>query len=466
MSYRKTALLLAGVMIAVVAAKSLHFADPQFWDENTYVRQARLIAEARTHWEAYHAMEFIRPPLYTLLLALPTWLGHPSITWMHAITCLVVVLLIPVTFALTRRLGGSARAGFIAVALLVATPLFIAQAGLAESDGPTTLLSTLAWLMLLDGRIAAFVVLAIVGVWTKESAYFLSGPAALLLYARSGPLTLGGLLEPRRLAKLWPAAVPGLALIAWLYCHRLLLGVAIPHVNNAMMGPSGLPEALLHNCILDGRIVLFGLACYAARRATYAVADEAHLGDVRLTLVAALSLPFFFMAPLARYMMPSLPLLCALAALTLDALPRRRALATTASVAFLMFFWWGHRIYSNHGHYFDRNLGYRALLNTQAETVRAIAAEHPRGVLATFPLYEALSGPPSNHFLEAPVPAHLVTGDEPLATLCAHDFLIRPTQGMTLDHAVDELRAVAALTPWRDFGDTYTRIVVYRVHCR
>jgi hypothetical protein len=195
------------------------------------------------------------------------------------------------------------------------------------------------------------------------------------------------------------------------------------------------------------------------------VVSEAQLLEVRLTLAATLALPLFFMAPLPRYMMPSLPLICALAALTLDALPTRRTLVTAAVVLVLVGSWTTRNWYSNHGLYFDRNLSYRPLLAAQEEMARALEAEHPRGVLATFPLYEALSGPPSNHFLPASLPATRVAGGEPLATLCAHDYLVQAIQAMDISDAVARLRALGALEPWRSFGDPGIRIDVYRVRC-
>ena len=49
------------------------------------------------------------------------------------------------------------------------------------------------------------------------------------------------------------------------------------------------------------------------------------------TALGVLALPLLFPAPLPRYMLPGLPLLCALAALGLDALVvRRRALVLAA----------------------------------------------------------------------------------------------------------------------------------------
>jgi hypothetical protein len=127
--------------------------------------------------------------------------------------------------------------------------------------------------------------------------------------------------------------------------------------------------------------------------------------------------------------------------------------------------WTARNWYSNHGLYFDRNLSYRLLLAAQQEMAYTLAAEHPRGVLATFPLYEALHGSSSNHFLPAPLPATLVAGGEPLATLCAHDYLLQAKQGMDISDAVARLRARGALMPWRSFGDAGIRIDVYRVRC-
>src|SRR5207302_4706579 len=133
------------------------------------------------------------------------------------------------------------------------------------------------------------------------------------------------------------------------------------------------------------------------------------------------ALPLMFPAPLPRYMLPGLPLLCALATFGLWRLaPRPRALLVGALCVSQIAGWLGASWHANGGHHLDCNLRYRTLLATQQEAVRAIAAAQPRAVVAAFPLWFSLR--------DAGVPVVLAGASTPTSALCAADLFVDADQ--------------------------------------
>ena len=179
----------------------------------------------------------------------------------------------------------------------------------------------------------------------------------------------------------WPAAV----LLAWLATLHALTGHAVPRLNRDALGANFILDTMIHQLVEGGRILLVVLAVVALRVRRL---DDARDDAVWATAAGVLALPLMFPAPLPRYMMPGLPLLCALAAFGLWRLAARpRALVGIAVVVAQVAGWFGASWHANGGHHLDCNLRYRTLLRTQEAAVRAIAAERPRAVAAAFPLW-------------------------------------------------------------------------------
>lgn len=459
----RSLLLWTAVTLLFVLAKHATWRDPHFWDAlGCYVAQARFIARHGLDLGAYPALVFLRPPLFTGLLAAAIRLGGDTPLTLHLITCAIGALTLPATYLICRRLGGERACAALAAALCAATPLFFAQAGLVQSDLPATALCAWAWALLLSGRTAAFVVLTSLAVLTKESAYFLCAPAALLLLMRAprgrSPLSARALV---------PAALPGVVLCAWELAHRLIMGSVFSPIYADNFGPRHLPNAFMHQFIEGGRpllLVAAGLAVAPALRDRGAPARA----EVLATALCVLILPFCFPASLPRYMLLALPQLCALAALGLFRLrgPRRVGAAAVLLGALLALFQ-ERSIHGNMGFHLERNMAYRGLLQVQAQAAQeiaiAIAAAGPGKLVATFPMAEVLSSAPGDGYLPAPLHVTAAEPDVSARALCGHDLLVDDCQGMSMGPALDALRRAGALVPWRRFGAGDQEIRVYRI---
>jgi hypothetical protein len=446
--------------VVLVASKWAELHDAHFWDAlGCYVPQARFIFEHRFDLSAYPELGFVRPPLYTTWLALLMGAGAHSAFALHLATCLLSSLLLPATYAVTLQLGGDRRAAILAVLLCAASPLFFAQAGLCQSDLPATMLATWGWALVLsaDGAhprraLAGAVVLLALAALTKESAYWLCGPAALLQ-----------LLRTRRFGSVLPFVVPPLTLLAWELFHGHVLGYIMPPVYQAAIAPRFVKDALTHDLVEGGRYALLIPASVWVRAAWRG--QTARRDEQLVTAAAILLLPFAFPAPLPRYMMPTLPLLCALAALGLMHLERARLRVGVAVFAVLLLSMRADGWDSTGGHHLDQSLAYRRLLTTERSAVTALAAAHPRDVLAVFPIFTALRAPSDDGWLPAPVPTSFATPELPLAELCRHDFIVEAAQGNDVSAELARLREAGALREWRRFGPPGKDVVVWSIAC-
>jgi hypothetical protein len=302
-------------------------------------------------------------------------------------------------------------------------------------------------------------------VLTKESGYFLAVPAFVFLAL---PALLRDGVSPGRwpamLARTFPAFVPAVVLLGWLVAHRVLAGAALPPINRVALGARHLDSALVHDLVEGGRIFLVPFAAVAVWRGW----RDRNAG-VLATAVGVLALPFLFPAPLPRYMLPSLPLLCALAAMGIDRLrPWLHATTAAAWAALLLAHtlgWLGSSWHSNGGHHRDADLSYRRLVAVQTGAARAVAEARPRCALATFSMFFVLSGPREDGYPNPSVPTVLAGDALPLEELCKCDIAVEATQGVPLDAALDRLRRAGALSPWRDLGPEEDRIRLFRVAC-
>ncbi len=443
---RATTLGWLTIVLLVVCTTAPALRDPPYWDANVYVRQGRWAAAHGLHLDAWrHFPDVLKPPVFAALVLGALAAADPTPLAMHLGVLAFALALLFATRALVRALGGDERQALLAGALCGTSPLFVAQAGLVLSDLPMTALATWAWVSLVRRRTGAWLLLGALAVLAKESAYFLCAPALVLTWLRAGrslPAT-----ARRALVFAWP----GLLLLGWLAALHALTGHALPRLNRDALGANFILDSTIHQLVEGGRILLVALAVIALR-GRGAVDD--HDAAVWATAAGVVALPLMFPAPLPRYMLPGLPLLCALAALGLTRIALRpRAFVVGALMVAQVAGWFGPSWHANGGHHLDCNLRYRTLLATQQQAVRAVVAERPQAVVAAFPLWFALA--------DAGVPTLLAGAATPTARLCAATFFVDADQSAPLDDA----RARVTLAPWRSFGAPGLSVRVSRIDC-
>ena len=211
---------------------------------------------------------------------------------------------------------------------------------------------------------------------------------------------------------------------------------------------------MIHQLVEGGRILLVALAVVALRgRRTADARDQA----LWATAAGVLALPLMFPAPLPRYMLPGLPLLCALAAVrpvAHRAARRARGWARPSP--------W-RRSPAGSGRAGTPTAGTtstatcaiaRSCARKQA-VVRAVAAERPRAVAAAFPLYFA--------FADAGVPVVLAGAATPTPALCARRPLRRRR---AVGARRRRARRACTSLPWRTFGAPGLSVTVSRIELR
>jgi len=428
--------------------------DPPYWDANVYVHEGRWAAAHGLELDAWrHFPDVLKPPVFAAIVlgaaeTIDRAAGTTPLCAHLAVLGFALALLFAVR-SLVRALGGDEGQALFAGLFCALSPLYLAQAGLALSDLPMTALATWAWVALVRGRTRTWFVLSALAVLTKESAYFLCVPALVLEWLRAGRSP--AVTARRLLVYAWP----GLVLAAWLAALHGMTGHAVPRLNRDALGAHFILDTLIHQLVEGGRYILVALAVIAlGGRGTGDGRDQAAWA----TAAGVLALPFMFPAPLPRYMLPGLPLLCALGALAITPAAAQRvkggrALVVAFVVAAEVIGWFGPSWHANGGHHLDSNLEYRRLLRTQRAVVRAVAAERPRAVAAAFPLYFL--------FEDAGVPVVLAGAVTPTDALCGADYFVDADQSAPVDDARDRVH----LTPWRSFGPRGFSVRVSRIDC-
>ena len=127
-----------------------------------------------------HVATADKPPLYPLLLALPSLAGWDSITAQRVLSCLMGAALVAGAGLLGRRVGGSDRAGLVAAAIASLYPLLVVLDGALRSESlyaPLVAFALLAAYRLKDrptlGRAAALGALGGAAALTRSEAVLL-----------------------------------------------------------------------------------------------------------------------------------------------------------------------------------------------------------------------------------------------------------------------------------------------------
>ncbi len=309
---------------------------PFFWDElGQFIPAARdlyqhgLLVPRSTVPNAH-------PPVLMAYLAAVWLVTGYSIAATRVAMLVVAWVGVVATFLLSRELSGRASGAtpLLAVAFLLASPLFFTQSMMAQLDMPAMTLAIIALVLFLRDKTRWAAVVCAVAVLVKETSVAV-------------PLALGGWLwfEKRRREALWFAAGL-LPLVAWFGVLHAATGYAF-----------GNREFTQYNLVFPTRPGQ--VAMIAARRFSYLFFENFHwictlaigfaLARRRLQVNRAWKVcALVFVAQtgvvtvlggagLERYLMPVLPILYVLTADSLqNLLPARRAAAALLLIAGLL----------------------------------------------------------------------------------------------------------------------------------
>jgi 4-amino-4-deoxy-L-arabinose transferase-like glycosyltransferase len=182
--------LASGLFLLTALLKVPTLGTPAYWDEMAWLGQAHELWRHDLWWALpglHPAAAFWGHPPGLHLLGAALWkLTGPSLTSAHLLIALFAGLGVASTHLLGRELG-DARSGTWAALLLLATPLYFAQAGFFLADVPITALGVTTLWLLLRGRTAAYLACATAMLLIKETSIALLAAFLLYLLLRDGP---------------------------------------------------------------------------------------------------------------------------------------------------------------------------------------------------------------------------------------------------------------------------------------
>jgi hypothetical protein len=259
-----------------------------------------------------------------------------------------------------------------------------------------------------------------------------------------------------------------LVLFGWIFAQHRIVGHVLYAGQASLLGIASCLQAIDHSLVEGGRL-LFSLAAFpivaAAWRDRHQLRARPESAATLATAGAILLLPFAFPAALPRYMLPSLPLHCALAAIGVDAMVSRlRPLVVPAGALILVALWWSPTLDSRSEWHLESNLRYRALLDAEVAAAGELSHDHARRVIAPFPMNLALADPHANYAPE-PIAVAPPGPDLSLPTLCRSDFLVSTAEESTRP-AEKVLGAAGALTLAWERSAAGHLIRIFRVSCR
>jgi hypothetical protein len=373
---------------------------PYYWDETGQFIPAATDLYHSGALIAHSATPNVHPPGVMAWLALFWHLvgfGIPvtrvAMLFLAAFGALASFLL-----AIELSRGSPGSPAFIAVALLCISPLFYAQAILAQLDMPAMGFTALALLLFLQDRFRASALTCVALVLVKETGIVVPLVFALWLLAERDPQ------RDNRSAALW-FLLPAGTLALWL--------LALRHYTGHWFGNSEFTDYNIFYPLNPARF-LFALA----RRIYYLLIGSGHfIGAVALfyawkrmpllrdrswriafTLLAAhvLFVTALGGAVLERYLLPALPILYAAFAVSFRALPEQnRRVALLSLVACLVT---ASFINPPYPFPFENNLMFVTFVDIEREAAFA-ADTYSTPVTTTFPMSAALTHPDNGYLL-------------------------------------------------------------------
>ena len=408
--------IFAAFLIVMLHAPLLHL--PYYWDEAGQFIPSALDILRTGAWISHSATPNVHPPGVMAWLAL-TW----KVFGFSIVTTRVAMLLIAAFGLLTAFLlsielsrGSPGMPAFLSVALLCVSPLFFAQAMLAQLDMPAMVLTSLALLLFLQNRFRAAAVACVVLVMVKETGVV--APVVFLIWLlieRRGQPT-------EQKDALW-FLLPFVPLVLWLVALRHHTGhwFGNPLFTNYNiffpLNPVRLAFALLRRLyylfISTGHFIGTAALIYAWKRMPL-LRDRPWRIAAVFTGAHILTVTVLGGAVLERYLLPVLPILYAAFALASGALMmRERRIAMGLLVVCLIA---ANFINPPYPFPFENNLMFVNFIELQQAA--ALAADTYDGtVVTTFPMTTALRRP-DNGYLTMPHPVQEIPDFSP-ATIAA-----------------------------------------------
>jgi len=319
---RSYAAFLAAFAALVLILHAPYFSLPYFWDELGQFVPAGLDILRHGWWVPHSATPNVHPPAVMAYLALAWKIAGYSIAATRVAMLLIGAVAVYAAFLLAIELSRNAPGApaFIAVALLMATPLFYTQAMMAQLDMPAMAFSAMALLLFLQRRYAWCAVACTALVLVKETGAIAPGLFGVWLLVR----------EKRWRQALYFTA-PCIALAIWLIVLKRHTGywlgdAGFAHYNigyalNPIRAAATLGRRLYYLFIAEFRWI--GLLAVA-----YAVRNTRIFRTRGWTLAAAfcslhiLLVSFLGGAELERYLLPVFPILYAAIAIASETIPR------------------------------------------------------------------------------------------------------------------------------------------------
>lgn len=361
---------------------------PYFWDELGQFVPAALDLFQSGAWIPHSAQPNVHPPGVMAWLAAFWSITGYSITSTRVAMLLVASAAVLAAFLLAIELCGGLRGApaFAAVVLLCASPLFYAQAMLAQLDMPAMLFTSLALLLFLQDRLRAAAAVCGVLVLVKET-----GLIVPLLF-------VGWLCAERKFRQAAYFVLPALLLAGWL----ALLARSTGHLF-------GNTEFTRYNLYYPLHPVRF-LAALGRRLYYLFVADFHWIGTLAIAMAwrrtsifqtrawrvagALLAAHILLLstvggAALERYLLPVLPILyAAMMAATSTVQGLRKLFAQAALAAGLLagIFWNPPYPFP-----FENNLAFTDFVRLQQTAADFVSLRYPdRRIATAWPLSSAL----------------------------------------------------------------------------
>lgn len=364
---------------------------PYFWDELGQFVPAALDILRDGAWVPHSAVPNSHPPGVMAYLALVWSVFGYSIPATRAAMLALASALVFVSFLLAVRLcrGMRSAPAFFAIVLLVADPLFNAQAMMAQLDMPAALFSTLALLLFLEDRQRWAVCACTLLVFMKETGVVVPLIFAILLW------------RERRRREALRYAIPFAVLLAWF--------AYLFHVTGHLFGDSGfthynltyplnpiriavsLARRFYYLFLADFRWIGAAAIWLAWRRTRifrsrdWAIAGLVFLGQVLLVTVLG-------GAALERYLLPALPVLYIAVAASWTAFsPGWRAASAVVMIAGLIVGWFLNPPFPFP---YENNLAMADFVRLQKDAASYLERNDPSETIYTaWPLTAALRTP-------------------------------------------------------------------------